>query len=57
MELRFGLNNYEPNTLEQTGVKIGLTRERVRQLQTEALRSLKLIIEEQGIDFNTLTDN
>jgi RNA polymerase nonessential primary-like sigma factor len=57
VELRFGLNNYEPNTLEQTGVTIGLTRERVRQLQTEALRALKLIIEEQGIDFNTLADN
>ena len=56
VELRFGLNNYEPSTLEQTGITIGLTRERVRQLQTEALRSLKLIIEEQGIDFNTLTD-
>jgi len=57
VELRFGLNNNEPNTLEQTGVKVGLTRERVRQLQTEALRSLKIIVEEQGIDFNTLADD
>ena len=57
VELRFGLNNQEASTLEQTGVKIGLTRERVRQLQTEALRSLKMIVEEQGIDFNTLADD
>lgn len=57
VELRFGLNNNEPSTLEQTGVKVGLTRERVRQLQTEALRSLKIIVQEQGIDFNTLADD
>ncbi len=55
VELRFGLNDGEPNTLEQTGQEIGLTRERVRQLQTEALKALKIIIEEQGIDFNSLS--
>lgn len=54
VERRFGLNSYEAATLEQTGEEIGLTRERVRQLQTEALRSLKNIIEKKGEDFNTL---
>jgi RNA polymerase nonessential primary-like sigma factor len=57
VELRFGLNDTEPSTLEQTGEKIGLTRERVRQLQGEALKSLKMIIEDQGIDFNSLTED
>jgi RNA polymerase nonessential primary-like sigma factor len=55
VELRFGLKNGEPSTLEETGQEIGLTRERVRQLQSEALKSLKLIIEDQGIDLNSLT--
>lgn len=54
IERRFGLNDHEPTTLEQTGLDIGLTRERVRQLQSEALKSLKEIIERNGADFNTL---
>ena len=54
VERRFGLNQYEPTTLEQTGQEIGLTRERVRQLQSEALKSLKIIIESRGEDFDTL---
>lgn len=54
VERRFGLNDFEPTTLEQTGHEIGLTRERVRQLQSEALKSLKLIIESKGEDFDTL---
>ena len=35
---RFGLLGYEPSTLEDVGREIGLTRERVRQIQVEALR-------------------
>lgn len=54
VEHRFGLNDHEPITLEQTGNVIGLTRERVRQLQSEALKSLKEIIEAKGEDFDTL---
>jgi len=54
VERRFGLNDYDPITLEQTGIDIGLTRERVRQLQAEALKSLRQIIESRGEDFNTL---
>lgn len=54
VERRFGLNDYDPSTLEQTGNDIGLTRERVRQLQSEALKSLREIIESRGEDFNTL---
>lgn len=54
IERRFGLNDHDPFTLEQTGEDIGLTRERVRQLQSEALKSLRDIIESRGEDFDTL---
>ena len=54
IEHRFGLNNHEISTLEQTGLNVGLTRERVRQLQTEALRILKELFIQQGIDSHTL---
>jgi RNA polymerase nonessential primary-like sigma factor len=51
---RFGLLGYEPSTLEDVGVEIGLTRERVRQIQVEALRSLKDMLGEQGLDLEVL---
>lgn len=54
IERRFGLNQFEPTTLEQTGNEIGLTRERVRQLQSEALKSLKEIIQTRGENFDSL---
>jgi RNA polymerase nonessential primary-like sigma factor len=54
VELRFGLNDQDPTTLEQTGIKTGLTREKVRHLQYEALRELKNIIEDSGEKFDTL---
>ncbi len=54
IEHRFGLNDQEPMTLDQTGNKIGLTRERVRQLQAEALKLLKIEIEKQGSNLNSL---
>jgi len=54
VERRFGLNDHDPTTLEQTGKDIGLTRERVRQLQSEALKALREIIENKGEDFTTL---
>jgi RNA polymerase primary sigma factor len=41
LEARFGLNDREPATLEQVGVEIGVTRERVRQIETRALRELE----------------
>ena len=46
---RFGLRGYETSTLEDVGREIGLTRERVRQIQVEALRSLREIMEQQGL--------
>ena len=40
---RFGLDGTPPQTLEQVGNDLGVTRERVRQLETRALRELRLI--------------
>ena len=41
IRLRFGLDGGRDYTLEEVGQKIGLTRERVRQIQAEALRRLR----------------
>ncbi|MFC0048808.1 RNA polymerase sigma factor RpoS [Rheinheimera tilapiae] len=51
---RFGLLGYEPSTLEDVGREIGLTRERVRQIQVEALRRLREIVTHQGLNIETL---
>ncbi|GHV79946.1 hypothetical protein AGMMS49944_17370 [Spirochaetia bacterium] len=41
INMRFGLNGFVPMTLEKTGMKIGLTRERVRQIQEKAIKKLR----------------
>ena len=46
LRLRYGLDDEEPMTLKQIGAKIGLTRERVRQLEREAVKKLREAIEE-----------
>lgn len=51
---RFGLKGHERTTLEEVGLEIGLTRERVRQIQVEALRQLRSIMEEQGLCSDTV---
>lgn len=51
---RFGLMGYEPSTLEDVGAEIGLTRERVRQIQVEALRRLKDTLGHQGLTLENL---
>ncbi len=42
LSLRFGLGGEPPQTLEEVGTELGITRERVRQLETRALRELRL---------------
>lgn len=46
---RFGLRGYEHATLEEVGAEVGLTRERVRQIQMEALNRLRRSMEAQGL--------
>jgi RNA polymerase primary sigma factor len=42
VERRFGLDGEPPQTLEELGAELGITRERVRQIETRALRHLRL---------------
>jgi RNA polymerase nonessential primary-like sigma factor len=51
---RFGLRGYECSTLEEVGREIGLTRERVRQIQVEALKRLRDILETQGLSSHSI---
>ena len=51
---RFGLRGYEPATLEEVGSEVGLTRERVRQIQIEGLAKLRRAAEREGLDSELL---
>ena len=51
---RFGLSGFEESTLEEVGKEVGLTRERVRQIQVEALKQLKEMMESQGVEAQML---
>jgi RNA polymerase nonessential primary-like sigma factor len=54
VERRFGLNGRERATLEQVGSEIGVTRERVRQIQIDALQRLRKILESEGFSADVL---
>ncbi len=43
LELRFGMSGAPPKTLEEVGTELGVTRERVRQLESRALRELQAV--------------
>ena len=47
--LRYGLDDSEPKTLEEIGRRLGLTRERVRQIELESLRRLATLREMQSV--------
>ena len=51
---RFGLLGYEAATLEDVGCEIGLTRERVRQIQVEALKRLRDILSQQNLSIEAI---
>lgn len=51
---RFGLHGFEAATLEQVGRELGVTRERVRQIQMEALRRLRRILVTRGLSEDIL---
>jgi RNA polymerase nonessential primary-like sigma factor len=54
VEYRFGLHGREAATLEEVGERIGVTRERVRQIQLEALQRLRQIMERTGTSADTV---
>ena len=53
---RFGLQGYDNSTLEQVARELGVTRERVRQIQINALKRLRVILEKQGFSMENLFD-
>jgi len=54
---RFGLHGYERTTLEEVGRELGVTRERVRQIQMDALRHLCKILESHGFSEELLLND
>ncbi len=56
VERRFGLHGYRRLTLEEIGREIGVTRERVRQIQIDALKNLKSMMESHGVSSDSLLD-
>lgn len=53
---RFGLRDHEKGTLESVGKAVGLTRERVRQIQLDALTQLRDILTEEGVTGEEMKD-
>ncbi len=53
---RFGLLGHEATTLRAISEEIGLTRERIRQIQVDALKRLRVLLDEQGFNFEDLPD-
>ncbi len=55
LERRFGLGNYSDKaTFEEVGAAVGLSRERVRQIQMEALGKLRNVLQKEGLSKDTL---
>jgi RNA polymerase nonessential primary-like sigma factor len=55
IERRFGLHGYHVSTLEQVAQELGVTRERVRQIQLDALRRLRKVLRDEGYDHEQLS--
>ncbi|MCP3671642.1 MAG: sigma-70 family RNA polymerase sigma factor, partial [Gammaproteobacteria bacterium] len=51
---RYGLQGHEPCTLEEVGSELGVTRERIRQIQVEALERLQVILTRHGLSNETV---
>ena len=56
VERRFGLHGHRRETLERIGEDIGVTRERVRQIQLDALKQLRVLLESHGYSGDTMLD-
>jgi RNA polymerase primary sigma factor len=49
LRMRFGIDGHEPMTYEEIGNRYGLTRERIRQLCEEGLKSLRMLMARDGL--------
>ena len=56
VERRFGIHGYRRLTLEEVGREIGVTRERVRQIQLDALKNLRRMMERNGVSCEAVLD-
>ncbi|HEX9021358.1 MAG TPA: sigma-70 family RNA polymerase sigma factor [Nitrospirota bacterium] len=54
IELRYGLDDDTPRTLDSIGKELGITRERVRQIQEQALKKLKAITKSKAVNLEEL---
>jgi RNA polymerase nonessential primary-like sigma factor len=54
---RYGLDNQEPATLEGLAKELGLSKERIRQIQQESLIKLKKHLSSHGLDKGSVLDD
>lgn len=54
IQRRYGLDDCDVQTLEELALQLGLTRERVRQIQLEALAQLRRILKRRGVSRDVL---
>ncbi len=54
IRLRFGLDDHESRTLESIGDMLGVTRERIRQIQVAALKKLRKLMDDENICFEEM---
>jgi RNA polymerase nonessential primary-like sigma factor len=54
---RYGLDNQEPATLEGLSKELGLSKERIRQIQQESLIKLKKHLSSHGLDKGSVLDD
>jgi len=54
LALRFGLNDREPQTLDNIGQKFGVTRERIRQIEAKSIEKLRKMLEEKQTEIERL---
>ena len=50
LELRFGLNDNKIFTLDEIGQMLGVTRERIRQIENKAIRKIKVPVRRKNLD-------
>lgn len=54
--MRFGFDRDQPKTLEQTGNILGVTRERIRQIEEKALKKIRVLMKSQNQEYRELLD-